>query len=105
MSEDKSSGLKNEIHESAGPIVRFVGHALAVALGVVLLTPVLLIPIGVVKLLGDFGFKDLESKIQTLEVWLLYSELAFFAVTLLIGAFSLLACEVLRAATHIRVMY
>ena len=97
-----SDQVKVAVMESALPVVRFVGHALAVAIGLVLLTPVLMIPVGVVAVLAWLGFKELGGAIQNLEHGLLYCELAFFAVTLAIGAMELLATEALRAAKQIK---
>jgi hypothetical protein len=91
--------------DSAAPIARFVGHALAVALGLVSLTPVLLIPLGLVRLLVMVGFGELSAIIGSLESGLLYTELGFFALTLMIGALELLACEVLWAWSRVKALY
>lgn len=97
-----SFAVKDVVFESAAPIVRFIGHSLAASLGLVLLTVVLLIPIGLVKILVMFGFTELGATIKNLETGLLYAELAFFLVIFSIGAFELIVVEGVRTFGRIR---
>jgi hypothetical protein len=96
------TGVQATIAESAAPVARFVGHSAAIAVGFVLLTALLLIPIGIVKLLVYFGVKELSTVLEMLELGLLYGEIGFFVVTLVIGALELLLTETIRALGRIR---
>jgi len=100
--EVRLDGVKRTVAESAAPIARFVGHSLAVALGFVLLTFILLIPIGVVKALVYFGIRELSAVLELLEVGLLYGEIAFFVLTLIIGAIELLLVEIIGAMERVQ---
>lgn len=96
---------KQVAYESAAPIARFVGHALAVSVGLVLLTIVLLIPVALVKALIFFGFSELGATIKNLEDGLLFAELGFFVVTLSIGALELVLGEGARACVRVSKAY
>jgi hypothetical protein len=100
--EQGLTGVQRTIAESAAPVARFVGHSAAVAVGFVLLTGLLLIPIGIARLLVYFGIKELSTAVQWLESGLLYGEIGFFVLTLLIGALELLLTETIGTIGRIR---
>ena len=97
--------LKREFRLLAAPIMKFVGHVLAVSIGLVLLTLILLIPLALVRALSRVGLDQLGDTMHTVERVLLYVDLGFYFLTLLIGALELVLVEALRAARTVRVAF
>ena len=88
--------------EAATPITRFVGHALAVSLGLVLLAFVFLIPIALINALDFAGLTELARYLEYIDHGLLYADLIFFALLLLVGSLELLASEAVRSVQRVQ---
>ena len=79
--------LKIEFKEAAAPIVRLIGHVLAVAIGFAVFAAVSMIPVAMVHLMVAFGFTDLAQLLHNMEKVILLVDIALFGVVLLSGVF------------------
>jgi len=97
-----SEGNGEGFAEGAAPIAHFIGHALASALGLVVLTLILLIPHGIVWVLEYLGLAELRDVLKDFDKWLVLGKLALFSFVLGVGALELMARVSLRAISKIR---
>jgi ABC-type uncharacterized transport system fused permease/ATPase subunit len=91
-----------ELKEAAAPIVRLIGHMLAVALGFVVFAAVSMIPVAMVHVMVAFGFTDLAQLLHNMEKFILWVDICVFVVVFLSGVFVFLTEVWLSAKAQIQ---